>query len=40
MLEGLPRAGLRRIAPPDGAFYIYADVSDLTDDSRALAPTS
>lgn len=37
MLEGLPRAGFTRIAPPDGAFYIYADVSDLTDDSRALA---
>ena len=36
MLEGLPRAGFTRIAPPDGAFYIYADVSDLTDDSRAL----
>jgi aspartate/methionine/tyrosine aminotransferase len=25
--------GLGRIAPPDGAFYIYADVSDFTDDS-------
>ncbi|MES2667646.1 MAG: aminotransferase class I/II-fold pyridoxal phosphate-dependent enzyme [Pseudomonadota bacterium] len=37
MLEGLPRAGFTRIAPPDGAFYIYADVSGLTDDSRALA---
>lgn len=37
MLEGLPRAGFTRIAPPDGAFYIYADVSDLTDDSRAFA---
>ena len=37
MLEGLPRAGFDRIAPPDGAFYIYADVSDLTNDSRALA---
>ncbi len=37
MLEGLPRAGITRIAPPDGAFYIYADVSDLTSDSRALA---
>jgi aspartate/methionine/tyrosine aminotransferase len=36
MLEGLPRAGFGRIAPPDGAFYIYADVGDLTDDSRAL----
>ena len=37
MLEGLPRAGFGHIAPPDGAFYVYADVSDLTDDSRALA---
>jgi aspartate/methionine/tyrosine aminotransferase len=37
MLDGLPRAGFARIAPPDGAFYVYADVSDLTDDSRALA---
>ena len=37
MLEGLPKAGFTRIAPPDGAFYIYADVSDLTADSRALA---
>lgn len=37
MLAGLPEAGFTRIAPPDGAFYIYADVSDLTQDSRALA---
>jgi aspartate/methionine/tyrosine aminotransferase len=37
MLEGLPRAGFTRIAPPDGAFYIYADVSDLTDDTLAFA---
>ena len=37
MLEGLPEAGLDRIAPPDGAFYVYADVSGLTDDSRAFA---
>ena len=37
MLEGLPRAGFSRIAPPDGAFYIYADVSEHTDDSRAFA---
>ncbi len=37
MLEGLPKAGFTRIAPPDGAFYIYADVSEFTDDSRALA---
>ena len=37
MLEGLPKAGFDRIAPPDGAFYVYADVSEITDDSRALA---
>ncbi|MFY0691586.1 MAG: aminotransferase class I/II-fold pyridoxal phosphate-dependent enzyme [Paracoccaceae bacterium] len=37
MLEELPKAGFDKIAPPDGAFYIYADVSDMTDDSRALA---
>lgn len=37
MLEGLPKAGFTKIAPPDGAFYVYADVSDLTDDSRVLA---
>jgi len=37
MMEGLPRAGFKRTAPPDGAFYIYADVSDLTGDSRAFA---
>jgi aspartate/methionine/tyrosine aminotransferase len=27
--------GIRRIAPPDGAFYLYADVGDLTRDSLA-----
>lgn len=37
MLEGLPKAGFDRIAPPDGAFYVYADVSHLTEDSRAFA---
>lgn len=37
MLTGLPEAGFGNIAPPDGAFYVYADVSDLTDDSRAFA---
>ncbi len=37
MLEALPEAGFTRIAPPDGAFYIYADVSGLTADSRAFA---
>ncbi|TMV06446.1 aminotransferase class I/II-fold pyridoxal phosphate-dependent enzyme [Ruegeria sediminis] len=37
MLKGLPWAGFTNIAPPDGAFYVYADVSDLTDDSLAFA---
>lgn len=37
MMAGLPEAGISQIAPPDGAFYIYADVSDLTSDSRAFA---
>ncbi len=37
MLEGLPRAGFGAFAPPDGAFYIYADVSAHTEDSRAFA---
>ncbi|MEM7521454.1 MAG: aminotransferase class I/II-fold pyridoxal phosphate-dependent enzyme [Pseudomonadota bacterium] len=37
MLEGLPKAGFDCIAPPDGAFYVYADVSHLTQDSRAFA---
>lgn len=37
MLEGLKDAGFTKFAPPDGAFYVYADVSDLTQDSRAFA---
>ncbi|MGY3436860.1 MULTISPECIES: pyridoxal phosphate-dependent aminotransferase [unclassified Marinovum] len=37
MLEGLPQAGFDRIAPPDGAFYVYADVSHLTDDSLVFS---
>ncbi|MFT6605841.1 MAG: aspartate/methionine/tyrosine aminotransferase [Halocynthiibacter sp.] len=37
MIEGLPGAGFPDFAPPDGAFYIYADVSAITDDSRQLA---
>lgn len=36
MMEALPKIGFDKIAPPDGAFYIYADVSELTDDSRAF----
>lgn len=37
LLDRLPAIGFDRIAPPDGAFYLYADVSALTDDSAALA---
>jgi len=33
LLEELPNAGLERFAPVDGAFYIYANVSHLTNDS-------
>ncbi|MEO9236510.1 MAG: aminotransferase class I/II-fold pyridoxal phosphate-dependent enzyme, partial [Jatrophihabitantaceae bacterium] len=33
LLGALPAIGLNRLAPADGAFYIYADVSDFTDDS-------
>jgi aspartate/methionine/tyrosine aminotransferase len=33
LLTELPRAGLDRFAPADGAFYLYADVSGLTNDS-------
>jgi len=36
LLAALPEMGLRRIAPPDGAFYIYADIGHLTDDSLAF----
>jgi aspartate/methionine/tyrosine aminotransferase len=33
LLEALPTLGFTQIAPPDGAFYIYASVAHLTDDS-------
>ena len=33
LLDRLPRAGFDRLAPADGAFYIYADVGRLTNDS-------
>jgi aspartate/methionine/tyrosine aminotransferase len=36
LLKALPRLGLSRIAPPDGAFYVYVDVGHLTDDSLAF----
>lgn len=36
LLERLPHAGFERLAPADGAFYLYADASRLTNDSPAL----
>ncbi len=39
LLEHLPKMGLTAIAPPDGAFYIYANVAHLTDDSLELCKT-
>jgi len=36
LLEELPKAGFTALAPADGAFYIYADVSHMTNDSQAF----
>jgi len=36
LLEALPSLGLEKIAPPDGAFYIWADVGQLTEDSLSF----
>jgi len=36
LLEGLPAAGLDRLAPADGAFYIWAQTDHLADDSQEL----
>lgn len=33
LLQALPELGISRIAPPDGAFYLYADIGHLTRDS-------
>jgi len=35
LLEGLPGLGLGDLAPADGAFYAYANIAHLTDDSTA-----
>jgi aspartate/methionine/tyrosine aminotransferase len=37
LLDGLPKLGITRLAPADGAFYVYADVGHLTDDTMAFA---
>jgi aspartate/methionine/tyrosine aminotransferase len=37
LIEGLPKVGLDKFLPVDGAFYLYADVSRLTGDSVDFA---
>jgi aspartate/methionine/tyrosine aminotransferase len=37
LVDGLPRAGLDKFLPVDGAFYLYADISRFGDDSFAFA---
>jgi aspartate/methionine/tyrosine aminotransferase len=37
LLDGLPKAGLGKFLPVDGAFYLYADISSFSDDSLDFA---
>ncbi len=37
LLDALPQIGFDRLSPADGAFYLYCDVSELTDDSFGFA---
>src|SRR3954469_19352822 len=37
LIAGLPQAGLKNFLPADGAFYLYADVSEFTSDSFDFA---
>ena len=39
LLAALPSLGLHAIAPPDGAFYIYANIGHLTNDSLQFCET-
>ena len=34
LIDGLAAAGITKIAPPDGAFYAYADIEHLTDNAE------
>ena len=36
LLDGLADLGVTKLAPADGAFYAYADIGHLTDDSMAF----
>ena len=37
LVEGLPKAGLDKFLPVDGAFYLYADIRRFSDDSLDFA---
>jgi aspartate/methionine/tyrosine aminotransferase len=37
LLEGLTELGFKIAARPEGAFYLYAEIGELGDDSHALA---
>jgi len=37
LLNELPKAGFGKLAPADGAFYLYADIAHLTDNSEGFA---
>jgi len=36
LLKHLPEIGFEKFAPADGAFYIYADISGMSDDSESF----
>lgn len=36
LLRALPAAGFPRISPAEGAFYLYADIADRSNDSQAF----
>ena len=36
LINGLKKAGFYKFAPPDGAFYVYADVSNFSNDSLSF----
>ena len=36
LLNELPKSGLSKFSPPDGAFYIYVDISDYSNDSLSF----
>jgi aspartate/methionine/tyrosine aminotransferase len=36
LIRCLPEVGIERFLPPEGAFYLYADVSNISNDSESL----